>query len=78
DIALVATNALLNLDFTDKSVHYIASDERTTGDTAKILGNAIGNPELPWIEFKDEDTFNGMKQAVLSEEVARNYVEMGA
>lgn len=78
DIALVATNALLNLDFTDKSVHYIASDERTTGDTAKILGNAIGNPELPWIEFKDEDTFNGMKQAGLSEEVARNYVEMGA
>ncbi|MBA4196047.1 MAG: NAD-dependent dehydratase [Chitinophaga sp.] len=78
DIAEVATEELLNLNFTGSSIRYIASDERTTGDVAKVLGAAIGKPELPWIGFSDEDALNGMKQAGLSEEVAKNYVEMGA
>ncbi|MBD0369196.1 MAG: NAD-dependent dehydratase, partial [Flavisolibacter sp.] len=60
------------------SVRYIASDERTTGDIAKVLGTAIGKPDLPWVAFSDEQTLGGMQQAGLPEEVARNYTEMGA
>lgn len=78
DIAAAAGEELLNPAFTGKSIRYIASDERTTSDIAKVLGKAIGKPELPWVNFKNEDAVNGMMQAGLSQEVASNYAEMGA
>lgn len=78
DIAKVAAEELLNNNYTGKSIRYIASDERTTNDIAKALGVAIGKPELPWVNFTNEDSLNGMLQAGLSQEVASNYTEMGA
>ena len=63
--------------FTGKSVRYLASDDRTTGEIAAILGAAIGKPELQWVEFTDEQTLNGMMQGGLPEEMAKNFVEMG-
>lgn len=77
DIAEVAFEELSRLDFTGHSYRYIASDERPSSDIASILGKAIGQPELPWITFTDEDSLNGMLQAGLPEEIARNYTEMG-
>ena len=78
DIAEAAAEELLALSFTGKSIRYVVSDEKTTHEVAAILGNAIGKPDLTWVNFKDEDTFGGMIQAGLSEEVAKNYAEMGA
>lgn len=78
DIAAVAAEALLKLDFKGHSVRYIASDERTTADVAKEIGTAINKPGLPWVVFSDEQALGGMTQAGLPEEVAKNYVEMGA
>jgi nucleoside-diphosphate-sugar epimerase len=78
DIAEVVATALLNLDFKGHSVRYISSDVRSFGDVAKTLGNAIGNPGLPWIEFTDEQTLGALKEAGLHEEIAKNYTEMGA
>jgi hypothetical protein len=43
----------------------------------KAIGSAIGKPELPYVEFSDEDTVNGLKGAGLPEEVAKNYAELG-
>jgi len=77
DIAAAAAEELLKLDFKGKSVRYIVGDERKTSEIAKVLGNAIGKPGLPWIQFKDEDALNGMVQAGLPREIAENYVEMG-
>ena len=77
DIAAAAFEELATLDFTGKNIRYIVSDERTTDDIAKVLGEAIGKPDLKWVRFKDEDTFNGMLQAGLTRDVARNLVEMG-
>jgi uncharacterized protein YbjT (DUF2867 family) len=77
DIAEAAAEELLNLLFTGHSVRYLASDERTPADVAKVLGAAVGKPELPYVEFNDDDTLNGMKGAGLPEEVAKNYTEMG-
>ncbi len=77
DIAAAAAEELQNTAATGHNIRYIASDERTTADIAKVLGTAIGKPELPWVNFKDEDTYNGMLQAGLSPEVAKNYTEMG-
>ncbi|MRX68562.1 Uncharacterized conserved protein YbjT, contains NAD(P)-binding and DUF2867 domains [Flavobacterium resistens] len=59
------------------NVRYIVSDVRTPGDAAKVLGEAIGKPELPWVEFTDEQSLNGMAQAGLPEEIAGLYTEMG-
>lgn len=78
DIAAAAVKALIALDFTGHSVQYVVSDEKTPSEIAAILGAAIGKPELPWVDFTDEQNHGGMIQAGLSEEVAKNYTEMGA
>jgi len=76
DIAAVAAEELLQ-EFTGKSVRYLVSDDRTLGPIATVLGTAIGKPELPWVEFTDEQALNGMLQNGLPPEIARNFVEMG-
>jgi uncharacterized protein YbjT (DUF2867 family) len=77
DIATVAIEILDSLDFTGHSVKYIASDEPTNGDTARILGAAVGKPDVSWVEFSNEQALQGMIGAGLPEEIAKNYTEMG-
>ena len=77
DIAEVAFEELSNLNFTGHSVRYIGSDERSTADIAKTIGSAIGNPQLPWVTFTDEQAYGGMMQMGLTENAAKNYAEMG-
>ena len=77
DIADVAIEELLNLDFTGSQVRYIASDEGTGANIAQVLGSAIGKPETPWVVFSDEQNTAAMRQAGLSEEVAEAYTTMG-
>ena len=77
DIADVAVEHI-EKGFTGQSVLYIASAVPTLGEVAATLGKAIGQPELPWVEFTDEQAFAGMTDAGLPEDIAKNYVEMGA
>ena len=77
DIADVALDELLNLNFTGHQVRYIASDERTGAEIAKVLGQAVGKPETPWVVFSDEQSRQGMLQAGLNEEVATEYTQLG-
>ncbi len=77
DIAAVAADALLKLDFTGISHRYIAGDEVGTDKIAAVLGKAIGKPDLQWVKFSDEQALAGMLQAGLSQTIAENYVEMG-
>ena len=76
DIADVAAEELLKLDFTGHSVRYLASDEVSTDQIAAVLGAAIGKPDLAWVEFTLEQALGGMVQAGLPEEIAKNYAEM--
>ncbi|MGF7074773.1 NmrA family NAD(P)-binding protein [Mucilaginibacter sp. 3215] len=76
DIAAAVAEELQK-DFTGKSVRYIVSDESTSGGVAAVLGEAIGNPNLPWIEFTDEQLAEGLSQAGVPPEMTRNFVEMG-
>jgi len=78
DIAEVAAEELKNLNFKGKSIRYITSDEKTTSELAAALGKAIGKEDLPWVNFTDEETFAGMQQAGVPDEIASNYTEMGA
>lgn len=77
DIADVVTEELQG-NFTGKSVRYIISDEHTAGEAAQILGDATGSPDLKWVEFTDEQSYNGMLQGGLTPELARNFTEMGS
>jgi uncharacterized protein YbjT (DUF2867 family) len=77
DIAEVALTELLNVDFTGHQVRYIASDERTGAEIARILGESIGKPETPWVVFSDEQNLQGMLQAGLNDEMATAYTTMG-
>ncbi|MDV7699411.1 NAD(P)H-binding protein [Chryseobacterium soli] len=76
DIAKAAAEELVKSS-DGKKVKYIVSDVRPANDFAQVLGAAIVKPELPWIEFKDEESLNGMLQAGLPQEIAKLYVEMG-
>jgi uncharacterized protein YbjT (DUF2867 family) len=77
EIADMATQALLKLDFTGHSIKYIANDERTGDEIAGVLGEAIGKPGTPWVVFTDEQSYQGMLDAGLSPTIAEAYTQMG-
>lgn len=76
DIATAVAEELVKT-VSGKNIRYIVSDVRTPNEVAAILGQAIGKPELPWVEFTDVQSLDGMKQAGLPEEIAELYTEMG-
>ena len=76
DIAKAAAEELIKTS-SDQKIRYVVSDNRKAGDFAKVFGAAIGKPDLPWVEFTDEQTFEGISQAGLPEEMAKLYEEMG-
>ncbi|WP_264523753.1 NAD(P)H-binding protein [Flavobacterium sp. N502536] len=77
DIAAAVSEELLKT-IAGKNIRYIVSDVRTPNEVAKTLGSAIGKPDLPWVEFTDAQSLDGMKQAGLPEEIAELYTEMGS
>ncbi|AZB18488.1 NAD-dependent epimerase/dehydratase family protein [Chryseobacterium indologenes] len=76
DIAKAAAEELVANE-SGKNIKYIVSDIRNAADFAKVLGAAVNKPELPWVEFSDEEALNGMLQAGLPQDMAELYVEMG-
>ncbi|MCU7618209.1 NAD(P)H-binding protein [Chryseobacterium sp. PBS4-4] len=76
DIAKAAAEELVETS-SDQKIRYVVSDNRPAGDFAKVFGAAIGKPDLQWIEFTDEQTFEGISKAGLPEEMAKLYEEMG-
>ncbi len=76
DIAKVATERLLDLSFTGHSHEFITGDRPTFKETTQVIGQAIGKPELPYIQFSPADAKTGMLQAGFSETIADGFVEM--
>lgn len=77
DIAKAAAGTLTGESRTGSTVKYTVSDYRSGSEIAAVLGSSIGKPELPWIQFSDDDSFHGMTGAGLPDEMAELYVEMG-
>jgi len=77
DIAALAIDALLKLNFNGFNTQYIASDERETSEIASILGTAIDKPNLSWVVFNDEQNLQGLLGAGLSNTIAEGYTQMG-
>lgn len=61
-----------------KKIRYVASEEVSGDETAKILGDAIGNPDLKWKLISDEETLNGLIAVGMQPKIAQGLVEMYA
>ncbi|MDQ6470721.1 NAD(P)H-binding protein [Flavobacterium sp. LHD-80] len=61
-----------------KKVRYVASEELSGHETARILGEAIGKPDLKWILTTDQETLNGLIAVGMQPKIAEGLVEMYA
>jgi uncharacterized protein YbjT (DUF2867 family) len=61
-----------------RKVVYVASDELTGHETARILGEAIGKPHLKWILVSDEERLHFLQAVGLNPTIAAGLVEMFA
>lgn len=64
--------------FEGRTVHYLASDEVSPNEIAKLLGEAIGKPDLQWTVISDEQMRNNMLAAGMNEWIANGFVAMQA
>jgi uncharacterized protein YbjT (DUF2867 family) len=77
DIADRASGFLLNLNFKGKEVHYVLGPRDVTPtEQAKIIGNAIGKPDLSYVQFPYEEAEKAMAGMGLSEDVAKSMVQL--
>ncbi|MFT3934830.1 MAG: NAD(P)H-binding protein [Chitinophagaceae bacterium] len=77
DIAAVIAEEF-ELPFAGRSIRYIASDEVSPNEVAAILGEAIGKPEIKWVQISDEQLLNNMLSAGMNPNTAKGMVEMNA
>jgi uncharacterized protein YbjT (DUF2867 family) len=72
DVAKIAAAHLANLDFTGKSVHAVMGPrDYTYREFTSIIGHAIGNPELPYVQVPVEQA----KQVFLGNEFSEDFVD---
>jgi uncharacterized protein YbjT (DUF2867 family) len=77
DIAAVAAEYLMKPAFTGYTVRELLGPrDYTHQETAAILGAAIGQPDLAYVEFSYEDFHKGLLGAGFSRNAADSYVEM--
>ena len=62
----------------NRKIRYVSSEELTGHETAQILGNAIGKPDLKWVLISDEETLNGLNSVGMQPKIAAGLVEMYA
>ena len=78
DIAAAAAEELQKTPAAGSNVRYVASDERTASETAKVLGAAIGKPDLQWLTFTDRQAKEGMEKAGIPPSIAADLVDLNA
>lgn len=77
DIASVIADEITS-KLEGQKVRYVASDEITYNELAKILGESIGNPHLKWVTLADEQLREGLKAAGMQPAIAEGMTEMYA
>jgi uncharacterized protein YbjT (DUF2867 family) len=61
-----------------RKVRYVASDERTANEIARILGVAIGKPDLKWVVITDQQMQRGLEAGGIPAKLAASLTEMYA
>jgi uncharacterized protein YbjT (DUF2867 family) len=75
DIAGVAADEL-ETPHAGNKIQYVASDELTGNETARILGEAIGKPDLKWILIPGKQWQRDLEAAGMNPNAAAGLVEM--
>jgi uncharacterized protein YbjT (DUF2867 family) len=77
DIGVAAASALLARDFAGVQVrNLLGPRDLSLGEATRILGERIGKPGLPYVQFPYEAFQGALEQAGLSKDLARLYAEM--
>lgn len=77
DIASVIAEEM-EKPFNGRVILYIASDEVSPNEVAKILGEAIGKADLKWVQITDKQMLDGMVAAGMNPKTAQGFMEMNA
>ena len=78
DVAKVAAAYLSNLDFKGKSIHAVMGPrDYTYREFTTIIGKAIGNPKLPYVQISEEQARQVFLDNGFSEDFTDNLIEMG-
>lgn len=78
DIAAAVAQELTTGQPGERKMRYIASDELSCNEVARILGTAIGKPDLKWQVIPDEQMLDSLKRAGMNPNTARGFIEMNA
>jgi uncharacterized protein YbjT (DUF2867 family) len=77
DIAAEAARLLLDLKFTEKSVRELLGQRDVSmTEATRVIGKAIGKPDLKYVQFPYEDAEKAMMGLGLSPDMARSFNEM--
>ncbi len=77
DIAAVAARRLLDLDFSGKTVQELLGQrDLTMTEITRILGQAVGKPDLPYVQFPYAEAEKAMIGMGMSPDSARTFNEM--
>ena len=78
DVASIAASHLANLDFHGKTVHAVMGPkDYTYREFTSIIGKAIGNPGLPYLQVPVEQAKQTFLSNGFSEDFVDNLIEMG-
>ena len=77
-IAAAFMGAEITTPMTGRKVRYVASEEMNYNDLAKILGEAIGKPDLKWFTLTDEQMESGAVRVGMKPNIAKGMAEMYA
>lgn len=77
DIAAMAAEELQTPASVGSQVRYAASDDQPVTEITKVLGAAIGKPDLQWVRLSDEQMQSGMTQRGVPPHFIKNSLELG-
>lgn len=78
DIATAAAEELVGPHPGGRKIRYVASEETTCNEVARVLGEHIGKPDLTWKRLTDEQLLANLAANGVPGHVARNIVELGS
>lgn len=73
-----AIEGVITTPFTGRNVQYVASEELTGHETARILGEAIGMPDLKWEIISDQKTQEELTFIGMNPDIAKGLTELYA
>ena len=76
DIAAAVANEIVT-PAQGRNIVYLTSDDRTCNEVARVLGNAIGKPDLIWQTISSDQMQSGLEASGMPPNAAAALVELG-